>query len=159
MLVRFDPFREFDRITEQFDQAWRRTSSAVPMDAYRHGNEVIVQLDLPGVDPDAIDLTVERDTLTITASRQWDRKEDDEVLAGERPHGTFTRRILLGESLDTSRLDANYDRGVLTITLPVAEQAQPRRVPVSLGGGSSRPTAIEADSTEADSTEADSTES
>jgi len=145
MLVRFDPFRDLDRITEQFDQMWRRTASAVPMDAYRHGNEVILHLDLPGVDPDAIDLTVERDTLTVTATRSWERKEDDEVIAAERPHGSFTRRILLGESLDSSKLEANYDRGVLILTLPVAEQAQPRKI--SVGTGSGR-TAIEAQSTE-----------
>lgn len=146
MLVRFDPFRDFDRLTEQFDQVWRRASAAVPLDAHRRGNEVVLQLDLPGVDPDGIDLTVERDTLTVTATRDADRREGDEVLASERPRGTFTRRILLGESLDTGRLQAAYDRGVLTITLPVAEQAQPRRIPVGVGANSHQ--AIEAESTE-----------
>lgn len=130
MLVRFDQFRDYDRLTEQFDQIWRRASSAVPMDAYRHGNEVILDLDLPGLDPNAIDLTVERDVLTISANRQWDRKDDDEVFATERPHGTFTRRVLLGNSLDTSNLQASYDHGVLTVTLPVAEQAQPRKIEI-----------------------------
>jgi HSP20 family protein len=144
MLVRFDPFRDLDRITEQFDQVWRRASSTVPMDAYRHGNEVILRLDLPGVDPDDIDLTVERDVLTVSASRRWERKEDDEVLAAERPQGSFTRRVLLGDSLDTSRLEASYDHGVLTVTLPVAEQAQPRKITVGVGG---RPDAIEAKTT------------
>ena len=147
MLVRFDPFRDFDRLTEQFDQVWRRTSAAVPLDAHRRGNEVVLQLDLPGVDPDAIDLTVERDTLTVTATRDADRREGDEVLANERPRGTFTRRILLGESLDTAKLQAGYDRGVLTITLPVAEQAQPRRIPVGVSAGTGHQ-AIEAESTE-----------
>jgi HSP20 family protein len=135
MLVRFDPFRDLDRLTQQFDQMWRRPPSVVPFDAVRHGNEVILHVDLPGVDPEQIELTVERDTLTITASRDWERKEDDEVLAAERPHGTFTRRVLLGESLDTSHLQADYDRGVLTITVPVAEQAQPRKITVGAGGG------------------------
>jgi HSP20 family protein len=133
MLLRFDQFRDYDRITEQFDQLWRRASSTVPMDAYRHGNEVILDLDLPGLDPDAIDLTVERDVLTISANRQWDRKEDDEVFAAERPHGTFTRRVLLGDSLDTSNLQASYDHGVLTVTLPIAEQAQPRKIEIGSG--------------------------
>jgi HSP20 family protein len=145
MLVRFDPFRDFDRLTEQFDQVWRRAGAGVPMDAYRRGNEVVIDLDLPGVDPAAIDLTVERDTLTVTVSRDVERKDDDEVLASERPSGTFTRRILLGESLDASRLEADYDRGVLTIRLPVAEQAQPRRIAV---GSRSGHAAIEAQSTE-----------
>ena len=133
MLVRFDPFRDFDRLTEQFDQVWRRASAVVPLDARRRGDEVVLQLDLPGVDPDAIDITVERDTLTVSAPRESDRREGDEVLANERPRGTFTRRILLGESLDTSKLAADYDRGVLTVRLPVAEQAQPRRIPVGVG--------------------------
>ena len=83
------------------------------MDAYRHGNEVTIDLDLPGVDPDAIDLTVERDVLTISANREWVHNEDDEVFAAERPHGTYTRRVLLGDSLDSSNLKASYDHGVL----------------------------------------------
>ena len=144
MLMRFDPFREVDRFAEQVDQVFRRAASSVPMDAVRHGNQVFVSFDLPGVDPDAIDLTVERDTLTVSASRRFERAEGDEVLAGERPQGTFTRRVLLGQSLDTSRLEASYDHGVLTVTIPVAEQAQPRKVAI---GGSHRPTAIEAEST------------
>ena len=145
MLVRFDQFRDYDRLTEQFDQAWRRASSTVPMDAYRRGNEVILDLDLPGMDPDAIDLTVERDVLTISANRQWDRKEDDETFAAERPHGAFTRRVLLGNSLDTSNLQASYDHGVLTVTLPVTEQAQPRKIAIDSGHGQA---AIEATTTE-----------
>ena len=134
MLVRFDPFRDFDRLTEQFDQLWRGSRSGVPMDAVRRGNEVVVTFDLPGVDPDAIDLTVERDVLTISASRQLDRAEGDEVLANERPTGTFTRRVLLGESLDTAKLDASYDQGVLTVTIPVAETAKPRKIEVTSSG-------------------------
>jgi HSP20 family protein len=147
MLVRFDPFRDFDRLTEQFDQVWRRASAAVPLDAYRRGHEVVLELDLPGVDAEAIDLTVERDTLTVNATRDAHPREGDEVLANERPRGTFTRRILLGESLDTSKLEADYDRGVLTIRLPVAEQAQPRRITVGVGA-SRDGQAIEAQSTE-----------
>jgi HSP20 family protein len=83
--------------------------------------------------------------LTISASRQLDRFEGDEVLANERPAGTFTRRVLLGESLDTAQLDATYEHGVLTVTIPVAEQAQPRKIVVGTGRGQS---AIEARSTE-----------
>jgi HSP20 family protein len=136
MLVRFDQLRDnYDRSTEQFDHAWRRGASTVPMDSFRHGNEVILDLDLPGMDPDAIDLTVERDVLTISANRQWARKDDDEVFASERPQGTFTRRLLLGSSLDTSKLQASYDLGVLTITLPVNEQAKPRKISIGSGNG------------------------
>ena len=132
MLMRFDPFRDVDRFADQVDQLFRRTGSATsfPMDAVRHGNQVFVSFDLPGVDPDAIDVTVERDTLTVSATRRFERAEDDEVLAGERPQGTFTRRVLLGQNLDTAQLEASYDHGVLTVTIPVAEQAQPRKVAV-----------------------------
>jgi HSP20 family protein len=149
MLMRFDPFREVDRFAEQVDQALRRTASSVPMDAVRHGDQVFINFDLPGVDPDSIDLTVERDVLTLKASRRFERNEGDEVLANERPQGTYTRRVLLGDSLDTSRLEAAYDHGVLSITIPVAEQAQPRKI--SVGGAHSR-TAIEAESLDTTST-------
>jgi HSP20 family protein len=146
MLMRFDPFREVDRVTEQVDQVLRRGTSVMPMDAVRHGDRVTINFDLPGVDADAIDLTVERDTLTVSATRRFDKAEGDEVLANERPEGSFTRRVLLGESLDTSKLEAAYDQGVLSITIPVAEAAQPRKITV--GGGQTR-TPIEAGSHEA----------
>jgi HSP20 family protein len=136
MLMRFDPFREVDRIAEQMDQVFRRPGTAMPMDAVRHGDRVFVNFDLPGVDPDTIDLTVERDVLTVSATRRFDKSEGDEILANERPQGTFTRRVLLGESLDTSQLEAAYDHGVLSITIPVAEAAQPRKIAV--GGGHAR---------------------
>jgi HSP20 family protein len=119
MLIRFDQFRDYNRLADQFDQIWRRPSSTVAMDAYRHGNEV----------------TVERDVLTISANREWDHNEDDEVFAAERPHGTYTRRVLLGDSLDSSNLQASYDHGVLTVTLPVSEQAQPRKIAIGSGNG------------------------
>jgi HSP20 family protein len=128
MLVRFDPFRDVD-------QFFRRPGASVPMDAVRHGSQVFVSFDLPGVDPDTIDLSVERDVLTVTATRNFERAEGDEVLASERPQGTFTRRVLLGESLDTGRVEASHDHGVLTVTIPVAEQAQPRKITV---GGAHR---------------------
>lgn len=145
MLMRFDPFREVDRFAEQVDQALRRNGSSMPMDAVRHGDQVFINFDLPGVDPDAIDLTVERDVLTVSATRRFDRAEGDEVLANERPQGTYTRRVLLGESLDTSKLEAAYDHGVLSITIPVAEAAQPRKIAV---GGAHARTPIEAESHE-----------
>ena len=145
MLMRFDPFRELDRWTDQVNQAVRQSTLSIPMDAVRHGDRVFLSFDLPGVDPDAIDLTIERDTLTVSATRRFERSEGDEVLANERYQGTFTRRVLLGDSLDTGRLEAAYDHGVLSITVPVSEQAQPRKVAV---GGSHTPTPIEAESHE-----------
>ena len=147
MLLRFDPFRDLDRA---FDEAWRGTagrSPSIPMDAVRHGDRVFISFDLPGVDPDSVDLTVERNVLTVRAERGTARQEGDQVLADERPKGTFTRRVLLGDTLDTGKLEAAYDHGVLSVTIPVAEQAQPRKI--SIGGGSAQPQAIQAESVEA----------
>lgn len=146
MLMRFDPFREFDRWADQVTQTARQGNLSIPMDAVRHGDQVFINFDLPGVDPDAIDLTVERDTLTVTATRRFERAESDEVLANERYQGTFTRRVLLGDTLDSNRLEAAYDHGVLSVTIPVSEQAQPRKI--SVGGSHSR-TPIEAESHDA----------
>ena len=145
MLMRFDPFRELDRWADQVSQVARQGSLSIPMDAVRHGDQVFINFDLPGVDPEAVDVTVERDVLTVSATRRFERSEGDEVLANERPQGSFTRRVLLGDSLDTGRLEAAYDHGVLSITIPVAEQAQPRKI--SVGGAHTR-TAIEAETVE-----------
>ena len=135
MLMRFDPFRELDRLTEQAGS--RQMPSMLPMDAYRRGENFVVHFDLPGADPDSVELTVERNVLTVTAQRRWSRAEGDEVLITERPQGTFSRQLFLGESLDTNAIEAAYDNGVLTLTIPVAEQAKPRRVSITSGGGSS----------------------
>src|SRR5689334_10907363 len=129
MLMRFDPLREFDRV---FDQAWSQTrQAAVPMDAYRHEDTFVVNLDLPGVDPASIELTVERNALTITAERHWEPIEGDQVLATERRHGTFSRQLFLGDGLDTDKIEASYENGVLTLTVPVADRAKPRRIAVA----------------------------
>lgn len=136
MLMRFDPFRELDRRAQQ-PGADRPT--VMPMDAYRRGDEFVVHFDLPGVDPDSIDLTVEKNVLTIRAERQWQPGDDDEVLVSERPKGSFSRQLFLGESLDTDRISARYDQGVLTIKIPVAEKAKPRKVAIEGNGhGESR---------------------
>ena len=138
MLMRFDPFREFDRLA---DQVWGGARRSVPIDAFRHGDELQVRFDLPGVDPGSIDLTVEKNVLTVSASRQWEPAEGVELLANERPQGTVTRQLFLGESLDTDRIDASYDNGVLSLRIPVAEQAKPRKVEITSG---SSPKEIEA---------------
>lgn len=144
MLLRFDPFRELDRA---FDDVWRGPARpSIPMDAVRHADRVFISFDLPGVDPDTVDLTVERNVLTVRAERSGALQEGDQVLADERPKGAFTRRVLLGETLDTGRLEAAYDHGVLTVTIPVAEQAQPRKI--AIGGGRHHAQAIEAESVE-----------
>jgi HSP20 family protein len=147
MLMRFDPFRELDRVTEQLWQG-QGAARGVPMDAFRRGEHVVVQFDLPGVDPDSIDLTVERNVLTLRAERRHDRQEGDELIVHERPQGTYTRQLFLGETLDHGKIDASYDAGVLTVTIPVAEQAKPRKVSVSAGNGNGKH-AISATSSEA----------
>jgi HSP20 family protein len=146
MLLRFDPFRELDRAVDELARGSR--ASAMPMDAVRHGDRVFINFDLPGVDPDSVDLTVERNVLTVRAERGVSRQEGEQVLADERPKGTFTRRVLLGDTLDTARLEAAYDHGVLSVTIPVAEQAQPRKIAIG-GAHRSTPEAIEAESVEA----------
>ncbi len=135
MLMRTDPFRELDRLTDaMFGTATR--PAAMPMDAYREGDAFVVHLDLPGVDADSIDLTVEQNVLTIHAERKRSYDEGAERIVSERTYGMFSRQLFLGETLDVENLSADYDAGVLTIRLPVAEQAKPRKVQVS--GGSSR---------------------
>lgn len=141
MLMRFDPFRELDR--------WAQSATrpaAMPMDAYRQGDHFTVHFDLPGVDPSSIDLTVEKNVLNVSATRQWQPGDGQEILVSERPQGSFTRQLFLGESLDTDRIEAGYDNGVLTVTIPVAEAAKPRKVEISGGNGKAK--AITTDSTE-----------
>ena len=131
-LIRFDPFREFDRM---FDQAVNQARQpSFPMDAYRHGDTIVVHFDLPGVDPSSIDIEYERQALTVSAERSWRPTEGDQLLAAERVHGKFQRQILLGEGLDTERLKATFEHGVLTVTIPVAERAKPRKIDVEITG-------------------------
>ncbi|QIJ62946.1 Hsp20/alpha crystallin family protein [Streptomyces sp. JB150] len=134
MLMRTDPFRELDRLAQQvFSTAAR--PAAMPMDAYRAGDDFVVHFDLPGVDPESIELDVERNVLNVRAERTSPAPEDAEVLVAERPTGTFTRQLFLGDTLDTDRIDASYDAGVLTLRIPVAEVAKPRRIQISGGSG------------------------
>jgi HSP20 family protein len=135
MLVRYDPFRELDRMTDSWFGGQGATRQWMPMDAVRHDHEVTLRFDLPGVSLDSIDLTVERNVLTVKAERTWQPSDGDEILARERPQGSVTRQVMLGESLDSDHLEARYDAGVLTITIPVAEQAKPRKVEIQSGSG------------------------
>jgi HSP20 family protein len=144
MLVRFDPFRELDRM---FDSA-TRTPRQMPMDVVRRGDHVVVRFDLPGFTSDSIDLTVERGQLTVTAERPHERADGEEWLVNERPVGRFTRQLLLGDNLDTDHIDAAFHDGVLEVTIPVAEQAKPRKVEIS-NGSTHLTEAIEASSTAA----------
>ncbi len=133
LLVRSEPYRDFDRMFQQLmgDSTRRVTSLAIPMDAYRKEDQFLLQFDVPGVDADSIDLTVDNNTLTVRAERRAPLlAEGIEALVAERPHGVFTRQILLGDNLDTSKIDAQYAEGVLTLAIPVAEEAKPRRIDV-----------------------------
>jgi HSP20 family protein len=132
MLMRFEPFRAFDRVPEELLNPSRVRQ--IPVDAYRRGDEFKVHLDLPGVHPDSIDLTVEADVLTVRATRSWIPAEDDQLQISERPQGEFSRQLLLGEGLDREHIAAAYEDGVLTITIPVVEQAKPHKVEITHGG-------------------------
>jgi HSP20 family protein len=130
MATQLDPFREFERISEQMS---RRSGGLLAMDAIRTEQEVTVYIDVPGVDPKDLDITVEKNELTISADRRWSGDGDQQVISSERPQGTFTRRLVLGDTLDMDRLDARTANGVLEITIPVSEQSKPRKVEVHAG--------------------------
>jgi HSP20 family protein len=142
MLMRTDPFRNLDRLTQQAfgltTGTWSKPTP-MPMDAYRAGEEFVVSFDLPGVDPDAIDLDVERNVLTVKAERRPTAAGDGvEMQVAERPLGVFSRQLFLGDALDTGHISAHYDAGVLTLRIPVAEQAKPRKITVTHAESGSR---------------------
>lgn len=137
MLMRTDPFRELDRITEQFFGTASRPAT-MHLDAFRDGDNFYAMFDLPGVDPDTIDVTVERNVLTVQAERPRANRDGVEMVIAERPTGRFTRQLFLGETLDADRLEAKYDNGVLVLRIPVAEQAKPRRISVAGANGTAR---------------------
>jgi HSP20 family protein len=130
MLTRFDPFRELDRLAQETSKPFR---AGLPLDAYRSGDHVVVHVDVPGVDPASIDVTVERNVLTVKAERSWTPAEGDTVIVAERPQGRFTRQFRLGNAVDGEGIEARYDQGVLTLTLPLAQQAKARKVEVTSG--------------------------
>jgi HSP20 family protein len=137
MLMRTDPFRDFDRLAQQFfgnTGTWSRPS-AMPLDAYRSGDEYVIAFDLPGVALDAIELNIERNVLTVRAERRPNPVgQDVEMQVAERPLGVFSRQLFLGDALDTAKIQAKYDNGVLVVRIPVAEQAKPRKVQVAVEG-------------------------
>ena len=132
MLMRSDPFRDLDRLTQQV-LGTRTRPAGMPMDAYREDDQFIINFDLPGVDVSSVDLTVEKNVLTVTAERQWQPRENQQVVAAERPQGNFSRQLFLGEGLDPDRVEARYENGVLTVVIPIAEQAKPRKVEIASG--------------------------
>jgi HSP20 family protein len=136
MLLRTDPFRELDRLSQQVfgTPGTLARPSVMPMDAWRDGEQFVVEFDLPGVNTDSIDLDVERNVLTVKAERP-PRDGDSELLAAERPRGVFSRQLILGDNLDTEHVTASYDAGVLSLRIPVAEKAKPRKIMVSSDEG------------------------
>ena len=130
MLMRTDPFREFDRLAQQvFGTAAR--PAAMPMDAWQEDGEFVVAFDLPGVNVDSVDLDIERNVLTVKAERRDPTQPNVELIASERPRGVFSRQLILGDTLDTENVQANYTDGVLTLRIPVAERAKPRKIEIS----------------------------
>lgn len=133
MLMRTDPFRELDRLAQQVLGTAARPA-AMPMDAWREGQEFVVAFDLPGVDVDSVDLDVERNVLTVKAERPDPADKDTELIASERPRGVFSRQLILGDTLDVEKVKATYDAGVLTLRIPVAEKAKPRKIEIETKG-------------------------
>jgi HSP20 family protein len=134
MVMRYDPFRDLDRQVQQLVGRVQDSAGTMAMDAYRRGDSVFVHFDLPGVDRDSIEVTAEQNTLTVRADRRWTPESDDRILAQERPQGSFMRQLMLGEHLDTQQIQASYEDGVLTIEVPVAPAAKPRRIEINAGG-------------------------
>jgi HSP20 family protein len=130
MLMRTDPFRELDRLTQQvFGTAAR--PAAMPMDAWQEDGEFVVAFDLPGVNVDTVDLDIERNVLTVRAERRDPTQPNVELIAAERPRGVFSRQLILGETLDTEKVKATYADGVLTLRIPVLEKAKPRKIEIT----------------------------
>jgi HSP20 family protein len=130
MLIRTDPFRELDRMASQMFGTLARPT-AMPMDAWREGDRFIVEFDLPAVDPDSVDVDVERNVLTVRAERRLKSENDIQLIAAERPRGVFSRQVILGDALDTDNIQASYQAGVLRLTIPVAEKAKPRKIMIN----------------------------
>ncbi|WP_327308466.1 Hsp20/alpha crystallin family protein [Streptomyces sp. NBC_01298] len=138
MLMRTDPFREMDRIVQQLSGSsgtWSKPS-VMPMDAYRQGDAYVIAFDLPGVSTEAIDIDVERNMLTVRAERRpADNSDAVQMELSERPLGVFSRQVMLADTLDTERIEADYDAGVLTLRIPIAERAKPRKISIGRADG------------------------
>ncbi len=144
LLTSFDPFvTDFDRLVQR-SFGWadgnRGRSGVLPMDVIRRDGEVVLRIDLPGADQDSIDVTTDHGVLTVAAKRSEEYGEQERPVVRERPMGSYTRKIRLAETVDTEKVEAAYDNGVLTIVLPVQEKAKPRKVEIK-GAGSPELTA------------------
>lgn len=132
MLMQTDPFRDLDRLAQQLLGTSTRPA-VMPMDAWREDNKFLVEFDVPGMQPDSLNLDVERNVITVRAERP-DLDENRQMLAAERTHGVFSRQLFLGEDLDTDKIEASYSDGVLRLVIPVAETAKPRKIAISTDG-------------------------
>jgi HSP20 family protein len=146
-LMRFDPFRDIDRWADQA-MAGARNLRPMPMEALRRGDQFIVAIDVPGVSPDDVDITVERNVVDITARRRPLLQEGDQVIIDERPYGEFRRQLFLGDNLDINKMNAQYDRGVLMLTIPVSETAKPRKVEIATPNESAQAIQTRSESTQ-----------
>lgn len=144
MLLQNDPFRDLDFLFSRMGERADRGSLTMPMDAYRRGEDVWVHVDLPGVSADTLDISVERNVLTVSAERDWLREENDQVYLAERPRGVYRRQVHLGDGLDAENIEATFDEGVVTLRIPVAEQAKPRKITIGVGQGAIETTATDA---------------
>jgi HSP20 family protein len=133
-MLMLDPFRQLDRLAEQVLGTVAHPA-AMPMDAWREGDDYVIALDLPGVEVDSIDLGVERNVLTVRAERKDPAGKDTELVAAERPRGIFSRQLILGDAMETEKIKAGYDSGVLTLRIPVTAQAEPRKIEIETKGG------------------------
>ncbi len=147
MQTQNDPFRLFDSLLDQITTV--RSTGNVAVDAYRRGEDVWLHFDLPGVAADSLDIDVERNVLTVTAERKWRPTEGDHVYFAERRQGTYRRQITLGQDVDTENIEADYHDGVLTVRIPVAEKAKPRKIAINTGGSVPVVEAAEASEAEA----------
>ena len=131
MIIRSDPFRELDRLLTQQVLGTAVRPAAMPMDAYREKDTFYVHFDLPGVQAESIALTAEHNVLTVRAERLPAKADGAEMMIAERPYGTFSRQLILGEALDTGHITADYTAGVLTLAIPVRESAKPHTIQVT----------------------------
>jgi HSP20 family protein len=153
-----DPFRQMDRLTNQL-LSGTRTPMGMPMDVFQTDDGFHVCLDLPGVDPDSVDITTERNILTITAERRAEYLEGQSVLIAERPQGTFTRQLQLGDTVDAENIQASYGDGVLHLTLPMTQAAQPRRVQIRTDSSGQRQVTVEGETEESSPGSGETTDS
>jgi HSP20 family protein len=145
--TRLDPFRELERLFDQ-TMTGSRTGTPMPMDLFRTGDHYVIRVDLPGADPGSIDVSVDDRMLTIRGQRTATDHTDVQWLVQERPSGTFARQIALGRGISTDNIAATYTDGVLTLTVPVAQEAKPRRIEVSHTSNDTRDNGVAAGSSQ-----------